>query len=133
MSKTSEIVLKEIENAERGDMRNPSVPDCLYWSIEAVAEYFERTFPQYRVKNRLKFVLIQELNMQCDLFKMTSDENEQAMLKYLRVPNRRANEEQKQQANEEVYMFKKKYHQVNILHKSYLKYLKIIQTFNRPP
>jgi hypothetical protein len=53
--------------------------------------------------------------MQYDLFKMTSDESEQAMLKYLRVPNRRDYENQKQQANEEVYMFKKKYHQVNIL------------------
>ena len=50
MSKNNEIELKESENAERSDMRNPKVPDCLYWSVEAVAEYFERTFPQYRVK-----------------------------------------------------------------------------------
>lgn len=50
MSKHNEVLLREIENAERSDMRNPKVPDCLYWSVEAVAEYFERTFPQYRVK-----------------------------------------------------------------------------------
>ena len=49
MQKQDDILLREIENAERSDMRNPKVPECLYWSVEAVADYFEPMFPQYRV------------------------------------------------------------------------------------
>ena len=37
----NDIALKDAENAQRSDLRNSKVPECLYWSVDDVAEYFE--------------------------------------------------------------------------------------------
>lgn len=49
MSRKDDILLKEIENAKRSDLRNPQVPEYLYWSCEEVADFMESiNYPQYR-------------------------------------------------------------------------------------
>lgn len=44
---------------------------------------------------------------------MASNEEEQVMMKYLKIPFKKDNEAQRQQANEEVYLFKRKFHNVS--------------------
>lgn len=44
---------------------------------------------------------------------MTSEEKEHMLQKFLKLPLRKDNEQQRQLANEEVFMFQKKFHNVN--------------------
>ena len=46
------------------------------------------------------------------MYQIASDEVDQAMLKYLRIPHKKEYEQQRKQANEEVYACKRKFHQV---------------------
>jgi hypothetical protein len=46
------------------------------------------------------------------MYQIASDEVDAAMQRYLRVPNKKEYEQQRAQANDEVYAFKKKFHQV---------------------
>ena len=48
------------------------------------------------------------------MYQVSSDEHEQALQKYLRLPARKEYEPQRKLANEECYAFKKKFHHVNI-------------------
>lgn len=46
------------------------------------------------------------------MYQISSEEEEQARQKYLRLSNRKEYDQQRKQANEEVYSFRKKFHQV---------------------
>jgi hypothetical protein len=47
---SNDIALKDSEKATRSDLRNPKVPECMYWTVENVADFIESlNFPQYRV------------------------------------------------------------------------------------
>lgn len=46
------------------------------------------------------------------MYQISSEEDDQARQKYLRIPNRKENEVQRNHSNEECYAFRKKYHQV---------------------
>jgi hypothetical protein len=55
---------------------------------------------------------LQELYAQSEMFNMAGSEEEQVMMKYLKVPKKVDNEIQRQQSNEEVFLFKRKFHNV---------------------
>jgi hypothetical protein len=46
------------------------------------------------------------------MYQIASDEVDTSMQRYLRVPNKKEYDQQRTQINEEVYMVKKKFHQV---------------------
>ena len=46
------------------------------------------------------------------MYEVSSDEHEQALQKYLRLPARKEYEPQRKLVNEECYAFKKKFHHV---------------------
>jgi hypothetical protein len=49
------------------------------------------------------------------MYNLASDEVDQSLQKYLRIPHKKEYELQRKQANEEVYVYKKKFHQVSTL------------------
>ena len=47
------------------------------------------------------------------MYQITSEEEDQAIQRYLRLPYRKENEPQRKQLKDECQMYKKKFHQVN--------------------
>ena len=74
--------------------------------------------------NRLIDSEFDELNSLSQMYQIASDEVDQAMQKYLRVPNKKEYDQQRQQLNEEVYAFKKKFHQTAL---NYFNFLNSLQ------
>lgn len=53
-----------------------------------------------------------ELNTLSKMYQISSEEEEIAKQKYLKISNRKEYDQQRVQANEECFAFKKKFHQV---------------------
>ena len=47
------------------------------------------------------------------MYQISSEEEEQSLQKYLRLPTKKENDLQRNKLAEEVFMFRKKFHQVN--------------------
>ncbi len=54
-----------------------------------------------------------EFNSLSQMYQITSEEEDQAIQRYLRLPYRKENEPQRKQLKDECQMYKKKFHQVN--------------------
>ncbi len=41
----------EFQNSKISDLKNSEVPECLYWTVRQVCEFFEKEleFPEYKV------------------------------------------------------------------------------------
>ncbi len=50
MSTTDSHTQQLEEEAYKSDLRNPKVPECLYWTTDNVVDFMESlNFPQYKV------------------------------------------------------------------------------------
>ena len=57
------------------------------------------------------------------MYKIASDEEEQAMQKYLKLSTKPEYDEQRNELNEQVFIFRKKFHQVIIIFFLNLKFI----------